>query len=239
MQYRKCSSQWPAVLSATFLVILLVGTVAAQPAKTTKTQRPTKYPTQFDKIIDPNDKTPEQKEKQEASSQPPVQAPDPNEALIKAVDALTQQVKSLVDEVRAGNSRAQINTEVMRMSRFDLRIDRYEAEMKTVRERLAVLETDYTLLVNSLTPEALEQQVSRMPYASKTEAIARVKETNENRLRVVSTERDLVKRREAELTGILSALREVSTDTEKRLLALEEQLRKSQPEPQGTKPDTP
>lgn len=237
MQYRKCLRLWPAILPA----MLLVGAVSAQPAKTTRTQRPTKYPTQFDKIIDPNDKAADarEKEKTEQSAQPAAPAPDVNEGLIKAVEALSQQVKSLVDEVRAGNARQQINTEVLRMSRFDLRIDRYEAEMKTVRERLALLETDYQILVNSLTPEALEQQVSRMPYASKTEAIARVKEANENRLRTVSTERDLVKRREAELTGILSALREVSGDTEKRLVALEEQIRKAQPESPGSKPDAP
>ena len=211
-----------------------------QPPKP-KSQRPTKYPTQFDKIIDTEDKqanqppTTEKIEPATASVKTEVLASD---ALVQAVQSLTVEVKNLVNEVRATNARQQVQTDILRLSRLDLRLDRYESELKTVRDRLALLEADYQNLQFLLTPEALEAQVSRMPYASKSEAIRQVKENHEARLRNVSAERELVKRREAELAAVVNSFREASNETEKRLAAIEEALKKLA-EVQQLKPDAP
>jgi chromosome segregation ATPase len=150
----------------------------------------------------------------------------PSDALVQAVQSLTVEVKNLVNEVRANNARQQVQTDILRMSRLDLRLDRYEAELKTVRDRLALLEAESRNLQMLVTPEALEAQVSRMAYANKGDAIRQVKEAHEARLRMVNAEKELVQRREAELAGVVKGFREASDETEKRLQEMEESLKK-------------
>lgn len=237
MQYQK---------SFLLLLMLLLGSLAiaqTQPEKTNK-QRPTKYPTQFDKIIDTEDKQPNQPpntEKTEPVATPAKTDLQVSDALVMAVQSLTVEVKNLVSEVRATNARQQVQTDILRLSRLDLRLDRYESELKTVRDRLALLETDYQNLQFLLTPDAIEAQVSRMPYANKGDAIRQVKDAHEARLRNVTAERELVKRREGELAAVVNSFREASTETEKRLVAIEEALKKVAEAQQGDKikPDAP
>ena len=139
MQYLKLNS-----LLLTFVFLLgisaLVNAQETQPQrqqKTTKQQRPTKHPTQFDKIIDTEDKSSENQPGEDKTQAPPIVPPKNDslvsEALVKAVESLTAEVKNLVGEVRANNARQQIQTDILRLTRTDLRIDRYEAELKTVR----------------------------------------------------------------------------------------------------------
>jgi hypothetical protein len=248
MQYLKTKS-----LLLAFALILSCWVIASaqnpqpqQPQKTTKQQRPTKHPTQFDKIIDTEDKSSENQPGEDKTQAPPIVPPKndslASEALVKAVESLTAEVKNLVGEVRANNARQQIQTDILRLTRTDLRIDRYEAELKTVRDRLALLEADYQNLNMLLTPEALEAQVSRMPYANKGDAIRQVKDSHEARLRVVTAERELVQRREKELADVVKAFRDVGAETEKRLQTIEETLKKlaeTTEQADKPKPDTP
>ncbi|MBL8204575.1 MAG: hypothetical protein JNM09_10130 [Blastocatellia bacterium] len=238
MQYQK---------SLLFVLVLMLSCLAVaqtQPPKTNK-QRPTKHPTQFDKIIDAEEipaNQPVSPEKAESSSTPVKADPLASDALVQAVQSLTVEVKNLVNEVRSTNARQQVQTDILRLSRLDLRLDRYESELKTVRDRLALLETDYQNLQFLLTPEAIEAQVSRMPYANKSDAVRQVKESHEARLRSVAAERELVKRREGELAAVVTNFREASTETEKRLAAIEESLKKLaeiQEQSDKPKPDTP
>lgn len=248
MQYLKLNS-----LLLTFVFLLgisaLVNAQETQPQrqqKTTKQQKPTKYPTQFDKIIDTEEKKAGEPTGEEKTEAVPIVTPKTDslasEALVKAVESLTTEVKNLVGEVRASNARQQMQTDILRLTRTDLRIDRYESELKTVRDRLALLEADYQNLQMLLTPEALEVQVSRMPYASKGDAIRQVKDAHEARLRVVTAEREIVLRREKELADVVKAFRDVGAETEKRLQGIEETLKKlaDTTEQAGkSKPDTP
>jgi hypothetical protein len=237
MQYQKSS-----LLSLVLLLSCFAFAFAQTqpPPKPTKQQRPTKHPTQFDKIIDTEEATkpPANAEKTEpAAGKTELQVSDP---LVQAVLSLTVEVKNLVNEVRSTNARQQVQTDILRLSRLDLRLDRYESELKTVRDRLALLEADYQNLQFLLTPEALESQVSRMPYANKGDAIRQVKDAHEIRLRNVSAERDLVKRREAELAAVVKGFREASDETEKRLVAIEEALKKlAEAQADKPKPDAP
>jgi chromosome segregation ATPase len=246
--------QYPKTKSFLFVVALMLDCVVllgaqtpppTRPAQPTKQQRPTKHPTQFDKIIDTEDK-PAENQPTEEKAETPVVAPKndllPSDALVKAVENLTVEVKNLVGEVRANNARQQIQTDILRLTRTDLRIDRYEAELKTVRDRLALLEADYQNLQMLLTPEALEAQVSRMPYANKGDAIRQVKDSHEARLRAVTAEREIVQRREKELADVVKAFRDVGAETEKRLQAIEETLKKlaeTTDQASKPKPDTP
>ncbi|MFN7928484.1 MAG: hypothetical protein U0Y68_11140 [Blastocatellia bacterium] len=230
MQYPKLNS-----ILLTF-VLMLNGWALVQAQETsrqqkpTKQQRPTKYPTQFDKIIDADDKKAGEPTTEEKAATPSVAPPKTDalasDALVRAVESLTVEVKNLVGEVRANNARQQVQTDILRLTRTDLRIDRYEGELKTVRDRLALLEADYQNLNLLLTPEALEAQVSRMPYANKGDAIRQVKEAHEARLRVVVAEREIVQRREKELADVVKAFRDVGAETEKRLAGIEETLKK-------------
>lgn len=224
MQYPKSFLLSLVLMTSCFAFI----TAQTQPPKPNK-QRPTKHPTQFDKIIE----TEESPANQPANTDKPEPAATPgktelqaSDALVQAVLNLTVEVKNLVSEVRSTNARQQVQTDILRLSRLDLRLDRYESELKTVRDRLGLLETDYQNLQAVLTPEGLEAQVSRMPYANKSDAIRQVKETFEVRLRAVSAEREIVKRREAELSGVVQGFREASTETEKRVQTIEEALKK-------------
>ena len=241
MQYQKSFSLLLMLMLSCFaLVNAQENTQLPKP----KSQRPTKHPTQFDKIIDTEGKQPNQPptiEKTEPTSAPVKTELQSADALVQAVLNLTVEVKNLVSEVRSTNARQQVQTDILRLSRLDLRLDRYESELKTVRDRLGLLEADYQNLQSLLTPEGLEAQVSRMPYANKSDAMRQVKETFEARLRAVSAERDIVKRREAELSGVVQGFREASTETEKRVQAIEEALKKLAEAQlaEKTKPDVP
>ena len=243
MQYKKSLS---LVLLLMFCCSFFVLAQESQQPKTSKPPRPTKHPTQFDKIIDTeNNASSETKDKSAAASVTiPKTTLQSSDALVQAVLNLTVEVKNLVNEVRANNSRQQIQTDILRLNRTDLRIDRYESELKTVRDRLAILEGESQNLQLMLTTEGLEAQVSRMPYANKGDAIRQVKDNIEARLRVVTTEKELAQRREAELAGVLKGFREASSETEKRLQAIEESLKKLAPteapeQADKPKPDTP
>jgi hypothetical protein len=230
MQYLKLNLLTFVLVLGGWTLVSAQGSPPQQPPKTTKQQRPTKYPTQFDKILDTEEKKAGEPAGEPKAETPPVVAPKTDtlvsEALVKAVESLTVEVKNLVSEVRTTNARQQIQTDILRLTRTDLRVDRYEAELKAVRDRLALLESDYQNLHLLLTPEALEAQVSRMPYANKGDAIRQVKDAHEARLRVVSAEREIVLRREKELADVVKAFRDVGAETEKRLQGIEETLKK-------------
>ena len=200
-----------------------------------QTKRPTKQPTQFDKIIDIENK--------DQPSQPATEKPidatnvprprtDPmssSDALVRALESLTNEVKSLVNEVRAGNARQQMQTDILQLNRVDLRIDRYESEQKTLRDRIAVLDAEKQNLDLLMSPQGIEAQVSRMPYADKNKAIQQVKESLDARFRAVNVELDRLKAHDNELSAILKSFRDYGAETEKHLQGLEEAVKKLVP----------
>ena len=200
-----------------------------------QTKPPTKQPTQFDKIIDIENK--------DQPSQPATEKPidatnvprprtDPmssSDALVRALESLTNEVKSLVNEVRAGNARQQMQTDILQLNRVDLRIDRYEAEQKTLRDRIAVLDAEKQNLDLLMSPQGIEAQVSRMPYADKNKAIQQVKESLDARFRPVNVQLDRLKAHDSELSAILKGFRDYGAETEKHLQGLEEAVKKLVP----------
>ncbi len=199
-----------------------------------QTKRPTKQPTQFDKIIDIENK---EQPSQPAPDKPidatnvprPRTDPVSSDALVRALESLTNEVKSLVNEVRAGNARQQMQTDILQLNRVDLRIDRYEAEQKTLRDRIAVLDAEKQNLDLLMSPQGIEAQVSRMPYADKNKAIQQVKESLDARFRAVNVELDRLKAHDNELSAILKSFRDYGAETEKHLQGLEEAVKKLVP----------
>jgi hypothetical protein len=202
-----------------------------------QTKRPTKQPTQFDKIIDIENK--DQPAQPATGTEKPIDATnvprprtDPmtsSDALVRALESLTNEVKSLVNEVRAGNARQQMQTDILQLNRVDLRIDRYESEQKTLRDRIAVIDAEKQNLDLLMSPQGIEAQVSRMPYADKNKAVQQVKESLDARFRAVSVELDRLRVRDNELSAILKSFRDYGAETEKHLQGLEEAVKKLVP----------
>ena len=199
-----------------------------------QTKRPTKQPTQFDKIIDIENKdqpSPGTEKPSDATNVPRPRT-DPmtsSDALVRALESLTNEVKSLVNEVRAGNARQQMQTDILQLNRVDLRIDRYESEQKTLRDRIAVIDAEKQNLDLLMSPQGIEAQVSRMPYADKNKAIQQVKESLDARFRAVTVELERLQVRDNELSAILKSFRDYGAETEKHLQGLEEAVKKLVP----------
>ncbi len=197
-----------------------------------QTKRPTKQPTQFDKIIEIENKDQPAQPATEKTVNVPRSRPDAmpsSDALVRALENLTGEVKSLVNEVRAGNARQQMQTDILQLNRVDLRIDRYESEQKMLRDRIAVLDAEKQNLDLLMSPQGIEAQVSRMPYADKNKAIQQVKESLDARFRAVNVELDRLKAHDNELSAILKSFRDYGAETEKHLQGLEEAVKKLVP----------
>src|SRR4051812_9139477 len=134
MQYNK--SFFYAIF---FCLSLTTMALAQQPAKVRK---PVKNPPQYPNIIDLEGNQPQQKTPQSSSpeSQPPAPTLQTSDALVRAVEILAGEVRTLVGEMRSLNLRQQAQVDLTRMTRLDLRMDHYERELQLVKERLAALE---------------------------------------------------------------------------------------------------
>lgn len=222
MQFRKAISL-ALMIAFTFSLGL-----AAQQRKQT---RPTKYPQQLPNIIGDDNAQPAP---QQQPAEPPgatgmTLSPQQTDALVRAVETLTGEVRGLVQEMRALNSRQQSQLDILRLTRADLRIDQYERELKTTRDRLAQLENDDQQLQLALKPENIEAQMRTLPTLNRDATMKQLRESYEARLRAVTNEKELLQRREAEISGAIKGYREAVGETEKRLQAVEESLRQLTP----------
>lgn len=221
-----------------------------------KPQRPAKNPPQYPNIIDTENKqtSPKPAASGEASQEntAPVEKPSSEELLIRAVVGLTQEVRGLVQEMRSLNTRQQAQLDMLRLTRADLRIETYDRELKTVRERLATLEADEQNLISMLKPDNLNSQVNTIPTFDRSVTLKQLQNAHEARLRIVRSEKDNLQKREAELVVMMEGFRNSITEAEKRLQAIEESLKppapavkeadketEKKPEPDKPVPDKP
>ncbi len=206
-----------------FLVLLLcAGPTSAQ---TPRTQRPVKNPPQYPSIIDVDGKgasTRKTEETKGATEQPAVQIPD---ALVRAVESLATEVRTLVREMRALNVRQQAQLDLLRLTRGDLRIDSYDRELRSVTDRLAQVERDEQALRAAMTPEGLAEQVSRVGTLDRDGTMRAIKRDLESRLAPLLPEKERLKSRKAELEEVLVGFRESNERAEKRIELVEEALR--------------
>jgi len=217
MKYQKLGL-WSFSLALALTVV--AGAQTQQPAK----KRPMKNQPQYPRIIGGDEKDAPQ-EKTEPAPTAAGTTPQPSEQLVRAVESLAGEVRSLVQEMRALNVRQQAQIDVLRMTRNDLRIDLYDRELKTTRDRLAQLESDEQNLQLLIKPEGLEAQLRSIPTLDRDTTMRQIKAGHEARLRAVQAEKELLQKREAELSNALAGYRASTGDAEKRLQHAEEMLR--------------
>lgn len=230
MQYRKLF----------FAILFLAGNVlhgaAQQPAKVRK---PVKNPPQYPHIIDLEGRQPQptpqpQNQPQTVSNTvAPVQQAD---ALVQAVMVLAGEVRTLVGEMRALNLRQQAQVELTRMTRLDLRVDHYERELKTVKDRIAALEAEEQNLQQLASRDGLLAQTATVGTLDRDTTMRQLKQQHEYRLRLVQDEKERLRRIEAELTKELNAVKAAGADAEQRIKQTEELLKGNSPLTPSDKP---
>lgn len=209
------------------VITLVLGTVMASaaqaqnPGTTPRPQRPVKNPPQYPSIIDLENKGTAQKTTPESSPETAAQ----QAALVRAVESLASEVKTLVQEMRALNVRQQAQLDLLRLTRGDLRIDTYERALKDTNERLAQVNRDEQQLRAALTPEGLLQQASRVGSIDRDATIRAIKGDLEARLAVLTPEKQQLELRKAELEALIVGFRDTNDRAERRLDLVDEALR--------------
>lgn len=222
------------------LVLLLLILLVSPAAQAQKQKRPTKNPPQYPHIIDTGEKKPpvtatDEEGKKVEAEEKQAESQD-NLLLVRAVVALTQEVRGLVQELKSLNVRQQSQIDMLRLTRADLRIDQYDRELKATRDRLALLNAEEQNLQIALKSENLELQANSVPTFDRSLTIRQLKANHEARLRVVQAEKETMQQREQELAGVVESLRAAVSETEKRLQSAEETLRQLE-KPPGTEPE--
>jgi chromosome segregation ATPase len=211
------------------LLMLVVSGFAQQPAKVRK---PVKNPPQYPNIIDmegqtaPTVKPAAPATEAPATTQAAATELTANDALVKALQSLTGEVRTLVGEFRSMNLRQQAQLEMTRLTRIDLRIDHYERELKPIRERLAALDAEDQQLSTLMTRESLYAQTQTIGTIDRDATMKQIKAQHEYRQNLVRNEKDRLKQIEADLAKQLAAVRASESETEQRLQATEAELKR-------------
>jgi hypothetical protein len=220
MQYRN-------LLFAFFVLCLSAAYATAQ--QPSKVRKPVKNPPQYPNIIDLEGTQPQptlqpqtQPQTQTPTTAASIQQPD---ALVQAVMVLAGEVRTLVGEMRALNLRQQAQVEMTRLTRLDLRVDHYERELKTVKDRIAVLEVEEQNLQQLSSREGLLAQTATIGTLDRDGTMRQLKQQHEYRLRLVQDEKERLRRIEADLTKELNAVKAVGAESELRIKQTDELLK--------------
>lgn len=228
MKYRKfcqfCHFCHFCLLSFLLLAIS-VGSAWAQQSQ--KPKRPVKTPPQYPNIIDLEDKTPK-----------PTQSGDPKPedkqaaavtvdpaALTKAFTIIAEELKSLSAEVKALNVRQELEVELARQARIEQRMDRYESELRPIRERLAGLESEENRLPQLMTRDALLAQTANTATINREATMEQIRMQYGARLQAVRDEKERLLRMQAAQAESLGIYQRLSDEIEQKIQKAEEKLR--------------
>lgn len=205
--------------SLAIAIILMTATlaVAQQPPKI---KRPVKNPPQFPNIIDLEDGKKPPTEEQEK----PEPAPQPD-ALVKAVEGLTGEIRNLIQEVRSLNLRQQAQLDMLRLTRIDLRVDHFDRELRPVRDRINALAAEEQNLYRLMTQESLMAQTVNVSTLSREKTIEQMKLGYQSRLEAVKAEQERLKALESELSATLTSFQKLGADADRRIVEAEQLLR--------------
>ncbi|MCI0664414.1 MAG: hypothetical protein L0220_25425 [Acidobacteria bacterium] len=213
----------------TLVAILSCSAVAQQPAQQpARIKRPVKNPPQYPSIIDLDNKdTPEKpQQNQTLNPQDQLSVANQGDSLVQALSSLTGEVRTLVQEIRSLNLRQQAQLDMLRMTRTDMRIDHFERELRPVRERIAALETDEQGLYQLMTRESLFAQTANLPTLNRDQSMNQLKQNYEVRLRFVQAEKERHRKIESDLLASLKIYQNQGSETENRIQATEEMLKR-------------
>jgi len=153
--------------------------------------------------------------------------PDPQmEGMLRALESLTAEMRSLVNEIRVMNLRQQTQIEMTRLAGLATRADGLSQDLRTIRERLATVRTDEQNLLQLMTRESLLSQSFNIGTLDREKTMEQIRLNHELRLRPVQAERDQLYRTEQEMLGQIESCKAQQEEVEKRLQQSEEQLRR-------------
>jgi chromosome segregation ATPase len=233
MKYRKfCRSCRLCQLCLLSALLLAIGVGAAWAQQSQKPKRPVKTPPQYPNIIDLEDKAP--KPAQPAESKPAEPKPEDKQAaavtvdpvaLAKAFTIIAEELKSLSAEVKALNVRQELEVELARQARIEQRIDRYESELRPLRERLAGLEAEENRLPQLMTRDALLAQTANTATINREATMEQIRSQIGGRLQAVRDEKERLLRMQAAQTESLGIYQRLSDEIEQKIQKAEEKLR--------------
>ncbi len=223
-------------LSVLILPLALSITVAQSP---TRVKRPVKNPPQYPNIIDLENKdsqTARKDEQDEAEKDRQKESAAQTEALIRAVETLALEMRSLVQEVRAMNVRQQAQLDVARISGFATRIDSLNSDLRAIRDRLGSLSVDEQNINQLMTRESLLAQSFNIGTLAREKTMEQIRQNHEAKLRYVQAEKERLQRTENELLGQVQYYQNLQQEAEKRIQTSEEQIRKLETSRENPKP---
>lgn len=208
-------------LIAAALAAVMAATASAQ-QEPPRQQRPTRYPPQYPQIIG-TDKPAEQP--QEPAPAAVEMTSRQMDLLVGAVQSLAGEVRQMTHEMRLLNVRQQAQIDLLRLTRYDMRIEIYERAHNATAEQLVQLDAQVEELQRMMTPESLALQAQQVGTLNREATMQQMKQDHEGRLRAIQTQREQLRQREAELKTQLETARAAYSDAEQRIQQAEETLR--------------
>lgn len=221
--------KYPTFFLYAFLALALTGLVAAQ--QPAKPKRPVKNPPQYPNIIDLEGKEPP------ATAQPQPQGSVPETPaasqpdLASAMLALAGEMRTLAREIKALNLRSQAQLDLMKITRFDLRVDHYERELRPIRDRMALLDAEENTLLQLMTRESLQAQTAQAATFNRDDLMRQLRAQHEVRLRAVQAEKERLRKLEADVAQSLNIYQKLGSSAEQRVLDAEELLKQMEKKP--------
>lgn len=232
---RRGFMKYPRLSLFSFLLLIFLANFAIA-QQSNKPKRPVKNPPQYPNIIDLENKgVPPATQPNPKTVEPPVATPAPPDPMMQAMISLTAELKNLSQELKALNVRQQMSIDLLRQSRVEQRIDRFENDLRPIRERIAALETEELRLQQLTTREALVAQTAQTASINREATILQLKTDLENRLRLVQEEKERLRKIETDQATSLDIYQKLSTETDQKIQQAEEKLR----ELEKIKPDEP
>ncbi len=215
--------------AALFLLVLPSAWGNAQSPPPAK--KPVRNPPQYPHIIDLSGaEAPVQdqgnREPSKSTTKSDAQPNPQMEGMLRALESLTTEMRSLVNEIRVMNLRQQTQIETTRLTSLATRADGLSQDLRTVRDRLAKIWTDEQSLLQLMTRESLLSQSFNIGTLDREKTMEQIRLNHEFRLRQVQAERDQLQRTEQELLGQIESYKAQQEEVEKRLQQSEEQLRR-------------
>lgn len=227
---RYCKFRQFSLLS---FLLLVIGAGSAWAQQSQKPKRPVKTPPQYPNIIDLEDKSAKPAQATESKPEGPKSEDkqaaaavtvDPA-ALTKAFTIIAEELKSLSAEVKALNVRQELEVELARQARIEQRIDRYESELRPIRERLAGMEAEENRLPQLMTRDALLLQTANTATINREATMEQIRQQYGARLQAVREEKERLLRTQASQVESLGIYQRLSDEIEQKIQKAEEKLR--------------
>lgn len=215
-----------AIFISTVLLAVSAGVLAQTPLK-----RPVRNPPQYPNIIDLEErpKTDEVAVKATPATPPDEKAREAaearSEAMLKAIESLAGEMRSLVREIRAMNVRQQTQLDVTRVAGLGARIDGLNGELRNIRDRLASLSVDEQNIGQLLTRESLFTQSYNIGTLDREKTMEQLRSQHEAKLRYVLADKERLQRTESDLATQLQFYQNLQEEAEKRIRAAEDLIR--------------